>query len=482
MDAIRIGLDFGTHQTKICIQRTPDEGRGEPNYEFFKFIDLKGNEQYFLPSLIQINKDDTLSYGYVDPVMEKNDIVKPKLEVVPIQSDFNIAETADKLYDKYASSKNSPDDMTIIAEMLKIRKRMLIERESSEKRKAYERYQGQLEEYKHGTNVFRYFKQSTFTDVEWKGNIDCETLCIWYLAYVIFLLEQKFGTNFSINMGVPADEKTYEQKRMQAVGILASAYNLVENVYENDMDSFLAESVDGLLAKTEHIRYSSDLKEEYNINVFPEAYASLIGLTSRGKLTEGMSLTADIGGGTTDVSFFTIQDGHPVIYRYWSIPRGLNYIAELSGFDYSEGNFEERANDEIVEKFYRKRLEIVNILVNDLTNQLRKETKIPAKNLREALKNRILVYTGGGSTYSFLTVPISYFSDIKLIDASIWKEENIKDKSSVSKLCLLLTTAYGLSVSVDDHDVKLKKFTSLFSHLKSDDDSTYIQEIDKDVC
>jgi hypothetical protein len=195
-----------------------------------------------------------------------------------------------------------------------------------------------------------------------------------------------------------------------------------------------------------------------------------------------MSLTADIGGGTTDVSFFTIQDGHPVIYRYWSIPRGLNYIAELSGFDYSEGNFEERANDEIVEKFYRKRLEIVNILVNDLTNQLRKETKIPAKNLREALKNRILVYTGGGSTYSFLTVPISYFSDIKLIDASIWKEENIKDKSSVSKLCLLLTTAYGLSVSVDDHDVKLKKFTSLFSHLKSDDDSTYIQEIDKDVC
>jgi hypothetical protein len=98
------------------------------------------------------------------------------------------------------------------------------------------------------------------------------------------------------------------------------------------------------------------------------------------------------------------------------------------------------------------------------------------------LKNRILVYNGGGSTYKFLTVPISYFSDVKLIDGSIWKEENMKDKSTVSKLCLLLTTAYGLSVSNDDHDVKLKKFTSLFSHLKSDGDSTRIQEIDKDVC
>jgi len=73
MDSIRVGLDFGTHQTKICIQSTPDEGHGEPNYEFFKFMDLNGDNQYFLPSTIQINKDDTLSYGYVDPKTEKSD-------------------------------------------------------------------------------------------------------------------------------------------------------------------------------------------------------------------------------------------------------------------------------------------------------------------------------------------------------------------------------------------------------------------------
>ena len=71
MDDIKIGLDFGTHQTKICIQRTPDEGHGIPEYEFFKFTDNNGEEQFFLPSVIQINKDDTLSYGYVDPEQEK---------------------------------------------------------------------------------------------------------------------------------------------------------------------------------------------------------------------------------------------------------------------------------------------------------------------------------------------------------------------------------------------------------------------------
>lgn len=56
MDIIRVGLDFGTHQTKICIQRTPDEGHGVPEYEFFKFIDQKGNEQFFIPSVVQINR------------------------------------------------------------------------------------------------------------------------------------------------------------------------------------------------------------------------------------------------------------------------------------------------------------------------------------------------------------------------------------------------------------------------------------------
>ena len=71
MDIIRIGLDFGTHQTKICVQTTPDEGHGQPIYEFFTFKDLDGKEQYFLPSLIQVNKDDTISYGFVDSSKEK---------------------------------------------------------------------------------------------------------------------------------------------------------------------------------------------------------------------------------------------------------------------------------------------------------------------------------------------------------------------------------------------------------------------------
>ena len=85
-DIIKIGLDFGTHQTKICIQKTPDEGHGEPSYEFFSFEDLEGVKSYFLPSIVQINQDDTLSYGFVDRSKEKNTGVAPKLELLEIHT------------------------------------------------------------------------------------------------------------------------------------------------------------------------------------------------------------------------------------------------------------------------------------------------------------------------------------------------------------------------------------------------------------
>ena len=67
-----------------------------------------------------------------------------------------------------------------------------------------------------------------------------------------------------------------------------------------------------------------------------------------------MSLNADIGGGTTDISFFIVRNKIPKIYKYWSIPRGLNYIAEMSGFGYSEKDFIKNASQEIIDKFNRK--------------------------------------------------------------------------------------------------------------------------------
>lgn len=482
-DEIKIGLDFGTHQTKICVRRTPDEGRGEPNYEFFKFTDLQGNNQYFLPSVIQINDDDTLSYGYVNSSRMKAEPDEPIKQTVLLEEEFDVAEKAGQLYDKYATVESKPEDMYVLSEMLKIRLQKVKARNARKTEEAEKEYYKLLHDYKDAKNVFRYFKQATFIGGEWNRvtTISNRTLCTWYLAYVIFLLEEKFGTDFSINMGVPADEESFEAKKRLAVEILATAYYLVEEVYKSDLTLFLNEKYEDLLAKTENQRFSDELKDEYVINIFPEAYASLTALTSRGKLPTGMSLTADIGGGTTDISFFTIEDGLPMIYKYWSIPRGLNYVAARSGFDYADGDFTNRVHQEVIDKFNRKKYELVSNLVKDLAKKIQNETSIPVQNLRDALKDRILVYSGGGSTFDFLTKPIDTFTDIRIIDASIWNEENIKDKADVANLSLLLTTAYGLSVSVSDEDVKLKSYHSLFAHLPKKHENT-IEEISKDQC
>ena len=117
-DLIKVGLDFGTHQTKICVQRTPDEGHGEPIYEFFQFEDLKGRKSYFLPSVIQINEDDTLSYGYVNPEKEKHTIPFPQKEEV-IFNDFSPEEEAKVLLNKYLCARDSEMNISSLVKMLK---------------------------------------------------------------------------------------------------------------------------------------------------------------------------------------------------------------------------------------------------------------------------------------------------------------------------------------------------------------------------
>lgn len=481
MDEIRIGLDFGTHQTKICVCRIPDEGHGTPEYEFFKFIDQKGEEQYFLPSVVQINKDDTLSYGYVDPEEEKESLPYPRLEVIEPVGDIDIEEEAEDLLEKY-SGRGSYDEEGLRAISKMLNMKYEIDKKTYEERrtKAQAKYKEDLLEYNRERNLFRYFKQATFAEYTWESKYGSKLLCVWYLAYVLFLLEERYPDGFYINMGVPTDDKSFRQMRELGTRILMSAFHLVEDVYENDIEAFLNEKVRDLVIKTDILEFSEDDKDTYLINIFPEAYASLIGLTSRGKLSEGMSINADIGGGTTDISFFIVKDRIPQIYKYWSIPQGLNYIAEMSGFDYSEKDFVKNAHQEIIDKFNQEKEEVVYNLSRILIDLLR-GSGIHKSSLLKALQDRIVVYNGGGSTYSQLTTAMYRFTDVKIVDAELWSEEFVKEKKKVEKIFSLLTTAYGLSVAIDDSDVVLLDINNIFAQYYQEKDYER-KEIDKDVC
>ncbi len=395
---ITVGLDFGTHQSKLCVER---KDRAELGYSFFKFRDTCGSTKYTFPSIIQVNQDGTLDYGYINK--------------------------------------------------------------------------------KKGSTIVRYFKQATFTSSQTAITKNEAILySIWYLSYILFELEEIYGTDFSIQMGVPSDGSHLESQRQLAVSILLSAYNLVEEVFANDKDAFLKSTITELKEKTEVIKYSKELKEEFNILVFPEAYACLMPLVASSKIAGGMSLMVDIGGGTTDISFFTIEEDikNPMnsklrVYDFKSINKGLNFLTNTESLtdderlDSNVGGASELHKGSI--NAFKGEL---NNLCSSLRGRLLKEFKIqgdlPEHRFDEALAKRPIVYTGGGSSFAVLRHGYHGFKDVIHINHKNWRSSVIEDLSTIVALglCPILSTAYGLSISRTNDKIICEPFREIFRGIR----------------
>ena len=395
---ITIGLDFGTHQTKVCIENKQGV---ELNYSFLKFNDNKGGLNSTLPSIIHIDENGYLSYGYI-PHGKRGKIV-------------------------------------------------------------------------------RYFKQATFTPINnGQSETDAIYYSIWYLAFILFELEERYGQEFVIQMGVPTDAARLAKQKHLAIQVLSSAYKLVEDFFEGDKEAFLTTTIEDLKEVTEFVDYSKDLQEEYQMLVFPEAYACLMPLISSSKIASGMSLMVDIGGGTTDISFFTIKNDKPQVYDFKSINRGLNYLTDA-----------DRALDNRADSNVRNSTEIknlkrivfkdeINTYCNNLKSRLRaefqKQCNLRDDRLMDALKSRPIIYTGGGSTFGILRTDYAGFEDVMHISEKEWRTEAVVDMDEIKALglCPILSTAYGLSISVPDDNIKCEEFGSIFKKLRGAvEDKTY---------
>lgn len=387
---ITVGLDFGTHQTKVCIENK--EGV-ELSYTFMKFEDTYHRQFYTLPSIVGVGKDGLLSYGYLP-----------------------------------------------------------------------HRYDGR---------IIRYFKQSTFRPYPaGMPQVNAMYFSTWYLAYIIFDLEEKFGQEFTIQMGAPTDSRHVHQVKVIATRIIASAYRLVEDVFANDKEKFLSTPMKELTELTKLIPYSKEIKEDYGLLVFPEAYACLKPLISQGKLATGMSLMIDIGGGTTDISFFTIEDKKPQVYDFYSINKGLNFLTganenNQTGIivnvqDASEINPGRRS------VYINEINQICDSLRTKLQHEFKKQTGLQIHRLLDALKNRPLVYCGGGSTFKSLRVCYGGYQDRRQILHKEWNVKAIKDIDDIIdyELCPILSTAYGLAISTENDNIVMKPFKDIFENIR----------------
>lgn len=387
---ITVGLDFGTHQTKVCIEHKDGV---ELNYTFMKFSDIYHRDYYTFPSLIGVGKDGLLSYGYL-----------PR------------------------------------------------------------KYDGR---------IIRYFKQSAFRpSPSSMSQVNAMYFSTWYLAYILFDLEDKYGQEFTIQMGAPTDSAHVNQAKVIATRLIASAYRLVEEVFANDKGKFLATPMRELVELTNLIPYSQEIKDEYGLLVFPEAYACLKPLVSQGKLANGMSLMIDIGGGTTDISFFTIEEDKPQVYDFYSINKGLNYLTGANENNQTGTEVNVQDASEIIQSRKVAYINEVNQVCETLRTKLQREFKLQTglsmHRLLDALKNRPLVYCGGGSTFKALRVGYGGYRDSRQISYKEWNIKSIKDMDEIidNELCPILSTAYGLAISTENDDIVMKPFRDIFEGIR----------------
>lgn len=513
-----VGLDFGTHQTKVCIEDASNPA--QKVYEFVEFTNLTGNNTVLLPSIIQLNEDNTLSYGFTDESkckMASPNLPEPVLKLpeepireLPLKPVLHIIPPRPKkpelkghsIRDQITLQKNFEWQLmnweTACAETKLLNEQLLVEWEDDCQAiendycfdcteyavacaKAREEFDQVYKTWQYNNQpqkqTFRYFKLATFTSQKWAHTIKPEHLSTWYLTFVLFKVREKIGIDFYTQMGVPFSISKFEsatQKKI-ALRILVAANKLMD--YYEVSENFLKATVVELNTITSISTFEEKEIIEYGLNVLPEAFAGLTSVTQQGKLSRGMHLLADIGGGTTDIAFFTITSQKlPDVHAVLSIPKGLNYIFE----EYMKSN-NESSIEKIQMEFSNSQLGFESSITSYHSELTKKSSKLiqrieqefcdrksfhglPLSRLRTALEKRPIVFCGGGSLYDSMRVPLHTFTDVMLINKELLNIPHVKNTTIKNQIFPMLATSYGLSIQLEN-DMIMTRIEEVFARL-----------------
>ncbi|MCQ2275749.1 MAG: hypothetical protein MJZ87_02185 [Bacteroidales bacterium] len=527
-----IGLDFGTHQTKVCIEDSSNPA--QKIYEFFEFNTPDGNKTVLLPSIIQINNDNTVSYGFVDeskckieedgfptePILKQPNppqylpsppkptpspcpertVKKKTLKwlsfIEQLKYAFKAHQTEDSSDSEYEAlcrdiAYKNKEALSLWESECEVVKNKNLEIKAKYVEQC-NRIKAQYEldisnrkkEIKRRGLYFRYFKLASFYKADWERTIKPEILSAWYIANLIFLLEEKFGSEILVQMGVPSTmttDSTDEAKNSLAIRIFIAARKLVEQYTTHE--SFLKAEYTELLASTKlPDTYSIEDKWLYGIETMPEAFAGLYAIIHQGRISDGMSLLVDIGGGTTDIAFFSKTENTPDIHHIVSYPRGMNFILEqlqdkqdLSISEiirlFKKGSLPlKKAQD-----FYHEDLKKLTqkSIIEKVKCDFCRTSNFPIDALEQALVDRPIVYCGGGSTFNSMRKKIHSFTEVSVINKSLLAIPYLKNKGIPDELFTILSTSYGLSMPIQDDELKMTPLNKLFGHIQKNKNDHY---------
>ena len=498
-----VGFDLGTHQTKICIQDVTVPT--EKTFEFFNFKDLNEKLSFVLPSVVQINMDETVSYGYVDeqvclklnsditslaPVLRLIEVPPAPILPTKIQVTYSEKPVFDPWRDSLLKLKGEKTSLDLWEEecrrldkkaygLLKKRQEKQLRDYNNLCASIFQKNQTMIIEYQkllsdwkkeQQSNVlhFRYFKLKAFTGLGmWNSkNFTAEEITIWYITYILLLLRDKLGEDtFTVKFGIPiGGEDNSQNKRIKqkAYQLYISAYKL-SGKYKNTKE-YLEENYKELHRKTQIIPLpNKDVIGEYYFDDLPESFAGLIAVTQKKKLGKGFHILVDIGGGTTDMGLFYVNQNTnlPDVIRLLSFPKGLNFIFEkaqekngnLSLKELQELFFQDCDQDLFSDGIdeYTKELDKSGKTIFDelyrVFIELKDQHKKTNSDLNRALDNQPIIYSGGGAIYSILHISIYSLRDIRRIDKDMLSIGNLKNKCKIpNKLYPVLAVSYGLAI------------------------------------
>jgi len=519
--AITVGLDFGTHQTKLCIEDSSDPLL--KRYTFFGFTNLEGKESMVLPSIVQINQDGSLSYGNVNfdearkLVQEVEDL--PEFSFSEYQPKPSPTSPQLKKYPTPPSRATSSKDLRDLAGLLgsdrkEVEYRLLCKQideannllktahevQLSQYRKAeserenewqiqknaavqeYNRKRLELERSRKKILQFRYFKTAALGDSRhWDFEItqfNPQLISVLYLAYVLYQIEAKYGVDVYVQMGVPQSLGTREGVVISEIGyqLLLLARKITTDWSYED---FLALKFDELKELVDLKQAVNDqLKLEYGINILPEAYAGLVALTAQRRIPRGFSLLVDIGGGTTDLALFTLEDNGraPDIAKVESVQGGLNSILRALSEELGcslpdiQLNFKQhidspagiRAREVLNGSIRKKVTDIIQELVQRFGDD-RPRHGLANEALTRVLRDRPIYYCGGGGVYRALQIPNNHFSDVKQVSLNEMGIQNLTNTIH-PPFDTILAVSYGLSI-LSDAELVVTPLDELFKHL-----------------
>lgn len=521
---ITLGLDFGTHQSKLCLSYMPNN---DSIHEFVEFKTPEGGFTTLFPSVIQINEDDTISVGFVDENRCKGvKAPKPAQPELPKEPSLALPAEPKKTYPKkpkaveldwkdklLAVAKGVDKNQQALDEWSRACARidaehareMMIWRQKCETIKAeHRKWQDEVdsimadyaetvaiwEKNNERRQYYRYFKLSSFSaQYPWDSEnlISADTLSVWYLTYLMLYVKKQVAEKFdevfeesvAVQMGVPSGVNTRLSKQIKyhAFKLLIAARQMMENF--NSPEELCSMKYQDLLELT--VIPTSNIVEtadDYGFFVMPEAFAGLQSLTNRKRLTRGkMHILVDIGGGTTDIAFFTItEDLSPNVHTVHSFHKGLNYVFESfckehKGYSMVEAQklfMRDRSQFSKGLSAYRKEL---SVEIENLVDMVKREfqhqmisARISVDRLTDAMQGCPIVYCGGGSVYSQMRVKAKYFSDERLVDKNTLSIPNLKNRTLNDEHYTILATSYGLSVPQFE-DPAMKDLTELFQRI-----------------